>query len=717
MTKRFIAILTIMTLFGSFIPNLAGAAAAVYSPTVSESVYSHVLGNSAVRKPSVAGALQVLENNGQMTLCDAAGNPIQLRGMSTHGLQWFPEIINNNAFAALSTDWGSNVIRLALYVGETGYATNPGLKQKVIQGIDFAIANDLYVIVDWHVHNPGDPNDATYSGAMDFFTQISTAYPNNSHIIYELANEPNNGNLPGITNDATGWAAVKSYAEPIITMLRNSNNHNIIIVGSPNWSQRPDLAADNPINDANTMYSVHFYSGTHLPAPGESIRTNVMNNVSYALSHHVAVFSTEWGTSESSGNNGPFFANTDIWLDYLNSHNISWVNWSLTNKNETSAAFLPLELNKPATSLDPGSDHVWAPLELALSGEFVRARIKGIAFEPIDRTVREDFTTNIWDFNDGTVQGFGVNSGSPITSVTMSNVNNALRIAGLTASSDISAGNYWANVRISADGSTARPNLYGATALTMDVIAAAATTVSIAAIPQSANYGWANPNNAIKVVPSDFTLQLDGSYKAHLSISKADSPNLKSIAEDSTTAGNTLTNIVLFVGAASTDVISIDNISVSGNRAVVAAPIIHDPLGTATLPSTFENATRQGWNWDPGSGVKSALTIKSANGSPAISWDVAYPDVKPTDGWASAPRIVLGGINTTRGNNNFLLFDLYLKPIRASKGTISVNLALAPPSLGFWAQAADNYNISLTELDPSTKTMDGLYHFEGYFNM
>jgi endoglucanase len=39
------------------------------------------------------------------TLCDEDRNPIQLKGMSTHGLQWFPEIINENAFSALANDW------------------------------------------------------------------------------------------------------------------------------------------------------------------------------------------------------------------------------------------------------------------------------------------------------------------------------------------------------------------------------------------------------------------------------------------------------------------------------------------------------------------------------------------------------------------------------------------------------------------------------------
>ncbi|UJF34338.1 carbohydrate-binding domain-containing protein [Paenibacillus hexagrammi] len=703
--KQFFTLLAIVILLVSSVPVKVSAEAGNYE---------HLEAAPAV-KPSVGGALQLIENNGRKTLGDAQGNPIQLRGMSTHGLQWYPEIINNNAFAALSHDWGANLIRLAMYVGEDGYATHPEIKQKVIDGINYAIANDMYVIVDWHVHNPGDPNAETYKGAKDFFQEISTLYPNDKHILYELANEPNGGNTPGVTNDAAGWAAVKSYAEPIIHMLRDNGNTNIVIVGSPNWSQRADLAADNPIADDNTMYTVHFYTGTHMPSADSSDRTNVMSNAKYALEHGVALFATEWGTSEASGNNGPFLDKADDWIEFLNANNISWANWSLTNKSETSAAFLPFELGKSVgTKLDPGADQVWAPEELTVSGEYVRARIKGIPYEPIDRT-KASFTTKLWDFNDGTLQGFGVNSDSPVKSVTLSNSSNALLLTGMSASSDISEGNYWANVRLSVDGWSAQPDIFGAEKLTMDVIAAAPTTVSIAAIPQSSTHGWANPLRAVAVQPADFVQQDDSTYKAKLTITTADSPNFDSIAKD--TADSKLTNLILFVGASGTEEIALDNLTITGNRTVTEQPVEHAPIGVAALPSNFEDGTRQGWNWDAASGVKTALTIQDANGSKAISWDAAYPDVKPTDGWASAPRIMLGNINATRGDNKYFAFDFYLKPERASAGVLSINLALAPPTLGYWAQAAENVDIPLAALSQQEKTSDGLYGYHAYFDL
>ncbi|ACM59720.1 endoglucanase [Caldicellulosiruptor bescii] len=492
--------------------------------------YPHLLGNQVVKKPSVAGRLQIIEKDGKKYLADQKGEIIQLRGMSTHGLQWYGDIINKNAFKALSKDWECNVIRLAMYVGEGGYASNPSIKEKVIEGIKLAIENDMYVIVDWHVLNPGDPNAEIYKGAKDFFKEIATSFPNDYHIIYELCNEPN-PNEPGVENSLDGWKKVKAYAQPIIKMLRSLGNQNIIIVGSPNWSQRPDFAIQDPINDKNVMYSVHFYSGTH------KVDGYVFENMKNAFENGVPIFVSEWGTSLASGDGGPYLDEADKWLEYLNSNYISWVNWSLSNKNETSAAFVPyINGMHDATPLDPGDDKVWDIEELSISGEYVRARIKGIAYQPIKR------------------------------------------------------------------------------------------------------------DNKIK----------------------------------------------------------------EGENA---------PLGEKVLPSTFEDDTRQGWDWDGPSGVKGPITIESANGSKALSFNVEYPEKKPQDGWATAARLILKDINVERGNNKYLAFDFYLKPDRASKGMIQIFLAFSPPSLGYWAQVQDSFNIDLAKLSSAKKIEDRIYKFNVFFDL
>lgn len=345
-------------------------------------------GRNNVRRPSEAGELSLKKIGGQMTLTDCHGNPIQLRGMSTHGLHWYGQIVNDNAFAALSRDWESNAIRLAMYVGEGGYAKDPSVKDRVYQGIELAFKHDMYVIIDWHVLTPGDPNAALYAGAFDFFDELSAHYENHPQfhqIIWELCNEPNPNESGGDwnANDASGWRDIKRYAEPIIRMLRKRGK-NIIIVGTPNWSQRVDLAADDPIEAENIMYALHFYSGTHEPSDGSEDRGNVMANARHALKNQAAIFASEWGTSEATGDQGPYLEKADVWLNFLNENNISWCNWSLTTRNETSGSFVPCE-DGPASAarLDPGSKQAWEERLLSASGKYARASIKGIKEDQI----------------------------------------------------------------------------------------------------------------------------------------------------------------------------------------------------------------------------------------------------------------------------------------------------------------------------------------------
>lgn len=72
--------------------------------------------------PAVAG---LVKEHGKLSvkgtqLVDKNGNNFQLKGMSTHGLSWFPGFVNENAFKTLRDDWNTNVVRLAMYTAEYG---------------------------------------------------------------------------------------------------------------------------------------------------------------------------------------------------------------------------------------------------------------------------------------------------------------------------------------------------------------------------------------------------------------------------------------------------------------------------------------------------------------------------------------------------------------------------------------------------------------------
>jgi hypothetical protein len=320
--------------------------------------------------PVKYGRLQVIGNH----VCGSDGKPVQLRGMSTAGLHWFGEVVNNKAFAALARDWRADVVRLALYVGENGYGNHPDLKRIVWKGVELAIAHGMYVIVDWHVLTPGNPNDSIYNGAPAFFDEVSRTFGKYPNLIYEIMNEP---------NGEVSWAAdLKPYAEKLVATIRANDPDGIILIGSGTWSQDVDVAAQNPVNGKNLAYTFHFYSGSH----GDKLRSKVQA----ALDAGVAVFASEWGTSEASGTGGPYLSAAEEWLAFLDRLDIGWVNYSLCDKDETSAALKSFgvvqkegrkslldrdSLLVPET-LGPDGYAVWPPEELSPSGFFVWMRMR-----------------------------------------------------------------------------------------------------------------------------------------------------------------------------------------------------------------------------------------------------------------------------------------------------------------------------------------------------
>ncbi len=244
------------------------------------------------------------------------GEPVILHGMSSHGLQWFPQYATENAIKA-TADYGANLFRCAMYTAENGYISNKSVKDTLINAVDSAIRQDMYVIIDWHILSDGDPLSHA-DEAVNFFAEISARYADNPAVLYEICNEPNGS----VTWDDN----VKPYAETIIPVIR-ANTNGIILVGSPTWSQDLHEAAKNPLEEENIMYTCHFYAGTHT----DRLRQRIVDC-------GLPVFVTEWGTSAADGNGGVYIEEAQRWIDFMNEKGISWANWSLCDKNESSAA-------------------------------------------------------------------------------------------------------------------------------------------------------------------------------------------------------------------------------------------------------------------------------------------------------------------------------------------------------------------------------------------
>ncbi|MFF5085128.1 cellulase family glycosylhydrolase [Actinoplanes sp. NPDC000266] len=272
--------------------------------------------------------------NGQLRvcgvhLCNSSGQAIQLKGMSTHGIQWFADCYNDASLDALATDWQADLLRVSMYVQEQGYETNPsGFTSRVNSLVDEASERGLYAIIDFHTLTPGDPN-YNLANAKTFFANVSARNAAKPNVIYEITNEPN----------GVSWSGIKSYAEQVIPVIRANDPDAVIIVGTRAWSSlgvsegssSSEITA-NPVNASNIMYAFHFYAASH--------KDNYRAEVQRAAAS-LPLFVTEFGTVTATGGGAVDLASTATWLDLLDRLQISYANWTYSDADESSAAFRP----------------------------------------------------------------------------------------------------------------------------------------------------------------------------------------------------------------------------------------------------------------------------------------------------------------------------------------------------------------------------------------
>lgn len=260
---------------------------------------------------------------------------VQLKGLSSHGPQWF-SFKDNSTTSNLVAQFGIDVLRIAMYIEheQKGYLYTPEgplrgktyMKEQTNMMVQDAINQGIYVIIDWHIHN--DPNNFT-DEAIAFFEEMVTKWGNKSNVIFEICNEP----------QYVSWAAIKNYADKVIPAIRAKEDQvwgvndpdNIIIVGTPEWNQRPDLVIGNALTYNNILYSVHFYAATHYGTE--------FGNAKKAYDAGLPLIASEWGVSSCYGGGWNDYDNADTWLDWLDSRGISWIAWSISNKDESSAIF------------------------------------------------------------------------------------------------------------------------------------------------------------------------------------------------------------------------------------------------------------------------------------------------------------------------------------------------------------------------------------------
>jgi len=255
---------------------------------------------------------------------------------------------NAGVISTLKQDWNSTLVRAAMGVDANGgyLQFKDDNKNKVKAVVDAAIANDMYVIIDWHTHHA----EQYQQQAIEFFQEMASTYGQYDNVIYEIYNEPLN----------VSWSnTIKPYAQAVISAIRSIDPDNLIVVGTPNWAQDVDAASYDPItNYDNIAYSLHFYSGTH--------KGGLRGKAQTALNNGIPLFVTEWGTVNADGDGGVDYGETDAWMAFLKDNNISHANWSINDKAEGASALFP----------NANAQGNWSTGDLTASGQKVKEIIQ-----------------------------------------------------------------------------------------------------------------------------------------------------------------------------------------------------------------------------------------------------------------------------------------------------------------------------------------------------
>jgi endoglucanase len=260
-------------------------------------------------------------------LCNEHGRQVQLRGMSSHGTQWYSQCLTDASLDTLAYDWNADVMRISTYVQEGGYETDPARFTALVNRyIDMLTARGMYAIVDWHMLDPGDPN-FNLQRARTFFTAIAERNNGRNNIIYEVANEPN----------GVSWQTIKAYHEQIVPVIRAKDPDAVILLGTRAWSSlgvsdgsNESEVVNNPVNASNVMYTFHFYAASHGQAYLDALSR---------AADRIPMFITEFGTQDYAGEGANDFAMSQRYLDLAASKKISWVNWNFSDDHRSGAVF------------------------------------------------------------------------------------------------------------------------------------------------------------------------------------------------------------------------------------------------------------------------------------------------------------------------------------------------------------------------------------------
>jgi fibronectin type 3 domain-containing protein len=196
---------------------------------------------------------------------------------------WYPKVIRINI---TPKDASTDTWPIEFNPDNTNDSNTVALNTLLRTVVNYCKTKDIYAIIDWHyVANTYEHINSTNV----FWTYMAPQFASDSHVIFELFNEPINNTFG---SDTANWQNVRNDMNNWIKIVRTYAPNNLILVAGASWSQTIGPSATYPLTGDNIAIVSHIYPYHWLVSPaGDNWYTT---NIKNALNRY-PVFMSEWG--------------------------------------------------------------------------------------------------------------------------------------------------------------------------------------------------------------------------------------------------------------------------------------------------------------------------------------------------------------------------------------------------------------------------------------
>jgi endoglucanase len=217
------------------------------------------------------GALQV---QGNQLLAD--GKPITLRGVAVGDPILARQGRPLSDYQRIAQDWHANVVRISVHPSDWETMPHEKVLAAVESEINAALANGMYVILDWHTigwpngyyepiekdwtDDPPTLYDSNFDQAKSFWDAASARFGKDGRIIFELWNEPVRSKKEE-DEEIPAWDDLKPFYAQLLQVVR-SHSANVVLATGNEWAYDLRGIRENPLAGENVAYCWHIYAST-----------------------------------------------------------------------------------------------------------------------------------------------------------------------------------------------------------------------------------------------------------------------------------------------------------------------------------------------------------------------------------------------------------------------------------------------------------------------